>query len=625
MTKVTLANVGSLIDATTAATTINSNSAAIVAAMENTLSRDGTIPNTMGATLDMNSHQIINLPAPISGSAPARLQDLSTLNGGGTVTNIPAGGTTGQVLTKVNNTDFQTVWSSASGGVSSVGLSLPADFTVTNSPVTTTGTLTGNWATTPTGTGAVVRATSPTLVAPTLGVAVATTINKLTITPPATGSTLVIADGKSLSVNNSLSLSGTDGTTQTFPSTSGAVVTSATTASGDLNGTYPSPTILGSAVTNGKIAPMAAYTLKGNATNTSANPTDISIPALTQKVSPVAGDFLLIADSASSNQLKYVTVGSVSAGGSVSSFNSLTGSVTSSVVFQKFVTIPATITVTIASPGVVTWTNHGLSINSSFQFTTTGALPTGITANTPYFIVSSGFGASAFQFSATAGGVAINTSGSQSGVHTGTPVYVPAAGMLHCMVECVGGGGAGGGVSGGASASAIGSGAGSGGYSRKYSTAAAIGASQVVTIGAGGTPGAAGANAGGSGGATSLGSICIANGGAGGQPANGGISSVGAGGAGGTVGTGDVTIQGAPGIQGYSGANTVAPSGGGGGSSYFGGGAAGQASVANAAGIAAQANSGGGGGGGCANSTVSSFAGGAGGTGLVVITEYVNL
>src|SRR5690242_6418188 len=60
MSKITLNNVGSLLDATTAATTINDNSAVIVAAMDNTLSRDGTSPNQMGADLDMNSHNILN-------------------------------------------------------------------------------------------------------------------------------------------------------------------------------------------------------------------------------------------------------------------------------------------------------------------------------------------------------------------------------------------------------------------------------------------------------------------------------------------------------------------------------------------------------------------------------------
>jgi hypothetical protein len=52
-----------------------------------------------------------------------------------------------------------------------------------------------------------------TLVAPVLGVASATTINKVTLTAPATGSTLTIADGKTLTVNKTLTLTGTDGST----------------------------------------------------------------------------------------------------------------------------------------------------------------------------------------------------------------------------------------------------------------------------------------------------------------------------------------------------------------------------------------------------------------------------
>ena len=61
--------------------------------------------------------------------------------------------------------------------------------------------------------------TSPILTTPTLGVASATTINKVTITAPATGSTLTIADGKTLTVNNSLTFAGTDATTITFQGT----------------------------------------------------------------------------------------------------------------------------------------------------------------------------------------------------------------------------------------------------------------------------------------------------------------------------------------------------------------------------------------------------------------------
>jgi hypothetical protein len=75
--------------------------------------------------------------------------------------------------------------------------------------------------TTATGSGAPVRATSPTLVTPTLGVATATSINGLTVTT-STG-TLTITNAKTLSVSNSLTLAGTDSTTMTFPSVSATV------------------------------------------------------------------------------------------------------------------------------------------------------------------------------------------------------------------------------------------------------------------------------------------------------------------------------------------------------------------------------------------------------------------
>jgi hypothetical protein len=71
-----------------------------------------------------------------------------------------------------------------------------------------------------TGSGSLVFATSPTLVTPSLGVASATSINKLTITTPATGSTLTIQDGFTLTVNGNATLSGTNTGDQTFASLS---------------------------------------------------------------------------------------------------------------------------------------------------------------------------------------------------------------------------------------------------------------------------------------------------------------------------------------------------------------------------------------------------------------------
>lgn len=65
---------------------------------------------------------------------------------------------------------------------------------------------------TTTGSGTVLAlATSPTFVTPTLGVASATSLNKLIITVPASSATLTIADGKTLTASNSITLAGTDG------------------------------------------------------------------------------------------------------------------------------------------------------------------------------------------------------------------------------------------------------------------------------------------------------------------------------------------------------------------------------------------------------------------------------
>lgn len=60
------------------------------------------------------------------------------------------------------------------------------------------------------GSGNVAMTTSPVFTTPTLGVASATTINKVTITAPATGSTLTIQDGFTLTANGNATVSGTN-------------------------------------------------------------------------------------------------------------------------------------------------------------------------------------------------------------------------------------------------------------------------------------------------------------------------------------------------------------------------------------------------------------------------------
>jgi NADH dehydrogenase/NADH:ubiquinone oxidoreductase subunit G len=67
MAKLTTTDLTSLANETSAINTINANNALIEAALENTLSRDGTIPNTASADYDMNSNNFLNLANPTIG------------------------------------------------------------------------------------------------------------------------------------------------------------------------------------------------------------------------------------------------------------------------------------------------------------------------------------------------------------------------------------------------------------------------------------------------------------------------------------------------------------------------------------------------------------------------------
>lgn len=79
--------------------------------------------------------------------------------------------------------------------------------------------------------------------------------------------------------------------------------------------------------------------------------------------------------------------------------------------------------ITNASPAVVNYTAHPFAINDPLVFSTSGALPTGLTAGTIYYVISDGFGVDSFQVSATLGGAAINTSSAGSGTHSVTATY----------------------------------------------------------------------------------------------------------------------------------------------------------------------------------------------------------
>ena len=212
----------------------------------------------------------------------------------------------------------------------------------------------------------------------------------------------------------------------------------------------------------------------------------------------------------------------------------------------------------------------------------------------------------------------------------GSSTYTPTAGMKYCIVECIGAGGGGGGTATtGATQMAVGAGGGGGGYSRSVLTAATVGASKTVVVGAGGA-GGIGNNPGAVGNDTTFNTTTIvAKGGSGGSAGTASTgSSVSSGGAGGIVGTGNVSNTGGIGGAGFCSlvASTGVAMSGVGGSSHIGGGARstnifnGSANVIGVAG----SNFGSGGSGGATGLNQGTGAtGGVGADGYCIITEFI--
>lgn len=484
--KITLTNLVNLQNENSAVNAINNNNAKITTAFDNTLSRDGTAPNQMGASLDMNSNRILNLPQPLNSAEPVTYgQFNSAVIGKG---NVPVGGTTGQILSKNSNLDYDSKWitetlnitggnnilvtganpttistvvsptftqvgyNGATSGTTTVMANTIASGTLTlpvatdtlvgkattdtftnktldtagtgnllkingttvnatvgsgntvvlsTSPVLVTpalGTPVSGVATNLTGTAAGLTAgnvttnanltgvitsvgnatsiasqtgtgtkfvvdTTPTLITPIIGVATATSVNKMAITAPATSSTLAVANSKTFTANNTLTLAGTDATTITFQGTDTYVGRTTTdtltnktlttpvissisntglltlpTIADTLVGRTTTDTLTNKTIAGGSntisgvalssLASQGAYTLVGNSTGSSAVPTAIDITALTSKPSPISADIVLIQDSTASNAYKRTTVGALASAGSVSSIAGNTGAFT---------------------------------------------------------------------------------------------------------------------------------------------------------------------------------------------------------------------------------------------------------------------------------------------------------
>jgi hypothetical protein len=114
--------------------------------------------------------------------------------GTGSAYAFTAAGTTGQVLTAT--TGGAPTWAApaTSGTVTSVGLALPAQFTVTNSPVTSSGTLTGSW-NNQTANYVLAGPTAGAAAVPTFRALVAADIPSLSYVTSVTGTAPVVSSG----------------------------------------------------------------------------------------------------------------------------------------------------------------------------------------------------------------------------------------------------------------------------------------------------------------------------------------------------------------------------------------------------------------------------------------------
>lgn len=222
-------------------------------------------PSFTTPTLGVASATSINkvaITAPATGST-LTIADGATLtvNGSATITNGTHSGTnTGDQTNISGNAATVTTNANLTGVITSVG------------NATSIASQTG------TGTKFVVD-TSPTLVTPTLGVATATSVNKVAITAPATSATLTIADGQTLTVNGSATItngthSGTNTGDQTSVSGNAGTVTVA-----DAGGDTTTWVLLGTSQT-GSLAPATDAGLTYNATDNSLSTTTF-IGALT--------------------------------------------------------------------------------------------------------------------------------------------------------------------------------------------------------------------------------------------------------------------------------------------------------------------------------------------------------
>lgn len=167
------------------------------------------------AANDYTFAQLASIPTTLAGYT---ITDAATLTTAQTLTNKTL---TSPIITSISNTGTLTLPTSTDTLVGKATTDIFTNKTFDSAGTGNVFKINGVSITANTGTGSNVLATSPTLVTPVLGVATATSVNKVAFTAPTTSATLTLADGSTWATSGAFSatITTTATTTVTLPTT----------------------------------------------------------------------------------------------------------------------------------------------------------------------------------------------------------------------------------------------------------------------------------------------------------------------------------------------------------------------------------------------------------------------